>query len=205
VPAYWKDHGESILLRSRDGRSWERVSTIHRGDGNDETDIEFLPDGRMLATCRLEVIPDTILGNVDAATAIAVSAPPFSEWTETRSQVTRLDGPALFRLGDTIYAVARYQPEPRGPLTRLGSALSRKRTSIFRVEPGRLVRLSDLPSAGDTSYAGVVVRDGYVYVDYYTSRIDRDFPWLVGMFASSNIRMARFPQASLEALSGATP
>src|SRR5512134_984593 len=32
VPAYWKDHGESVLLRSTDGRRWERLSTIHRGD-----------------------------------------------------------------------------------------------------------------------------------------------------------------------------
>jgi hypothetical protein len=205
VPAYWKDHGESILLRSTDGRSWQRVSTIHRGDGNDETDIEFLPDGRLLATCRLEVTPDAILGNAGAATAIAVSAPPYTEWTETRSQVTRLDGPALFRIGDTVYAVARHQPGPRGPLTQLGSVLSRKRTSLFRVEPGRLVRLSDLPSAGDTSYAGVVVHEGSVWIDYYSSRIDRDPPWLLGMFLPANIRMARIPVASLEALSAATP
>jgi hypothetical protein len=205
VPAYWKDHGESILLRSSDGRRWERVSTIHRGDGNDETDFEFLPDGRILATCRLEVTPDTILGNSDASTAIAVAAPPYTEWTTAKSQVTRLDGPYLFRLGDAIYAVARYQPEPRGRLTRLGGALSRKRTSIFRVEPTRLVRLSDLPSAGDTSYAGVVVRDGMLWIDYYSSRIDRDFPWLLGMFLATDVRMARIPVESLEKLSAAIP
>jgi len=206
VPAYWKDHGESILLRSTDGRSWQRLSTIHRGDGNDETDIEFLPDGRLLATVRLEVTPDAVLGNADAATAIAVSDPPYSEWRLTgRSQVTRLDGPALFRIDDTVFAVTRHQPEPRGPLTRLGSALARKRTAIFRVEPDRLVHLTDLPSAGDTSYAGVVVRDGHLYVDYYTSRIDRDFPWLLGMFLRSDIRVARIPVDSLLALSRATP
>src|SRR5262245_25413543 len=205
VPAYWKDHGESILLRSSDGRSWDRVSTIHRGDGNDETDIEFLPDGRLLATCRLEITPDTLLGHFDAGTAIAVSAPPYTEWTETRSQVTRLDGPALFRIDNTVFAVARHQPEPRGWLTRLGGALSRKRTAIYRVEPERLVHLTDLPSAGDTSYAGVVVLEGHVYVDYYTNRIDRDFPWLLGMFLRTDIRMARIPVESLLALSGATP
>jgi len=67
------------------------------------------------------------------------------------------------------------------------------------------VHLSDLPSAGDTSYAGVVRRDGHLYVDYYTSRIDRDFPWLLGMFLPSEVRMARIPVASLLALSEATP
>jgi hypothetical protein len=205
VPAYWKDHGESILLRSRDGRSWERVSAIHRGDGNDETAIEFLPDGRLLATARLEITPDSPLGHRDAGTAIAVAEPPYTQWRTVRSQVTRLDGPALFRIDDTVFAVARHQPEPRGRLMRLGSMLARKRTALYRVEPERLVRLSDLPSAGDTSYAGVVQRDGALFVDYYTSRIDRDFPWLLGMFRPSDVRMARIPVDALLALSRATP
>jgi hypothetical protein len=205
VPAYWKDHGESILLRSRDGLGWERVSTIHRGDGNDETAIEFLPDGRLLATARLEVTPDSLLGHADAGTAIAVAEPPYTEWSTVRSQVTRLDGPALFRIDDTVFAVARHQPGPRRFWTRLGGALARKRTALYRVEPDRLVHLSDLPSAGDTSYAGVVRRDGDLYVDYYTSRIDRDFPWLLGMFLASDVRMARIPVDALLELSGATP
>jgi hypothetical protein len=129
VPAYWHAHGKSILLRSTDGRAWQQVSVIHEGDGNDETDIEFLPDGRLLATARLEITPDTILGNYDGQTAIAVAAPPFTEWTTQRSRVTRLDGPNLFALDGTIYAIARYQPDPNGFLTRMGGILSRKRTA----------------------------------------------------------------------------
>ena len=105
----------------------------------------------------------------------------------------------------TIYAVARYQPDPNGFLTRMGGVLSRKRTALYRVEPDRLVRLSDLPSSSDTSYAGVVVQGGALYVDYYTSRIDRDWPWLFGMFMRSDIRMARIPLDALTALSKATP
>jgi hypothetical protein len=71
--AYWHEHGESILLRSADGREWTRVSTIHRGEANDETAIEFLPDARLLATARLEVEPDTFAGRRDASTLLAVS------------------------------------------------------------------------------------------------------------------------------------
>jgi hypothetical protein len=88
--AYWKDHGESILLRSRDGRHWERVSTIHRGEANDETEIEFLPgaDGRpsprLVATARLEVTPDALAGNARASTLLAFSDPPYAEWSEAR-------------------------------------------------------------------------------------------------------------------------
>lgn len=200
VPAYWREHGEAVLLRSTDGRRWKKVSTIHRGEANDETAIAFLPDGRMLATARLEVEPDRVLGHAEASTALAVAHPPYRRWQITKSTVTRLDGPVLFRHGGRVYAVARHQPGGRGVFTRLGSTLARKRTSLYLVEPERLVRLSDLPSAGDTSYAGAVLHDGFLWTDYYTSRIDRDYPWLLGMFLATDIRMARIPLEDLEAL-----
>ena len=204
VPAYWNAHGHSILLRSRDGAHWEFVSRIWDGEGNDETDFLWLPDGRMLATARLEVTPDRILGNRDASTLLATSAAPYQSWTYARSRVTRLDGPALFAHGGRIYAVARRQAGSRRFPTHLGGALSRKRTSLFLVEPHRLVFLSDLPSAGDTSYAGVVLRDGALFASYYTSDPTRDWPWLLGMFLRSEIRMARVELASLAALADAS-
>jgi hypothetical protein len=216
VSAYWKDHGESIVLRSRDGVAWERLGTIHRGDGNDETEIEILPaplggEPRMLATARLEIEPDSFFGNADASTLLAFSDPPYAEWPDARKRrdrTTRLDGPVLFTHRGRTFAVARYQPEPRGPLARLGGMLSRKRTSIFLLDVddeagARLVRLTDLPSAGDTSYAGVVVRDGRLWVEWYTSRIDRDYPWALGMLLATDLRMARIPLDSLHALADA--
>jgi hypothetical protein len=205
VPAYWKDHGRSILLRSTDGVHWEQVSVIQEGNGNDETDIAFLPDGRMLATTRLEVTPDTVLGNYDGRTGLHVAAPPYTEWTTHESRLTRLDGPNLFTLDGQVFAVARYQPDPNGLLTRMGGILSRKRTALYRVEPERLVRLSDLPSSADTSYAGVAVRDGFLWVDWYTSRTDRDWPWLFGMALRTDVAMGRIPLDALRELSAATP
>lgn len=200
VSAYWWDHGESILLRSLDGLEWEQVSTIYQGEGNDETAIEFLPDGRLLATARLEVTPDTLTGNNDASTLLAVAKPPFERWTYQKSQVTRLDGPVLFSHAGRVFAVARHQPGHRGPLTQLGGMWSRKRTALYEVTALRLTHLSDLPSAGDTTYAGVVLRDGVAYIDYYTSAIDRDYPWFLGMFLPTDIRMARVSLDSLVAL-----
>ncbi|MFI5315543.1 MAG: sialidase family protein [Myxococcota bacterium] len=200
VPAYWNEHGHSILLRSHDGVRWQLVSRIWDGEGNDETDFAWLPDGRMLATARLEVTPDRVLGNRDASTLLALADPPYERWTYARSRVTRLDGPVLFPLAGRVFAVARRQAGPRRFLTRLGGALSRKRTSLFAVEPHRLLFLSDLPSAGDTSYAGVVERGGALYVSYYTSDVARDWPWLLGMFLRSDVRVARIPVESLVAL-----
>jgi hypothetical protein len=193
VAAYWKDHGQSILLRSVDGRNWETISVIHEGDGNDETAIEFLPDGRMIATARLEVTPDTMLGNDEAGTLIGVASPPYTEWATTRTSITRLDGPVLFPFQGEVFAVARWQPPPHGGLWKLGGVFSRKRTALYRITPDDVVYLSDLPSAGDTSYAGVVQKDGALFIEYYTSRIDRDYPWLLAMFLPTDLYLARIP------------
>lgn len=205
VSAYWHEHGASALFRSEDGVRWTKVSTIHEGGANDETAIVFLPDGRLLATARIEVEADGVLGHRDAHTVLAVAEVPFRVWQKSTSGVTRLDGPVLLLDGDTVFAVARYQPGPHGPLTRMASTLARKRTSLYRVEPDRLVWLSDLPSAGDTSYAGAVVRDDALFVEWYTSAVGRDYPWILGMFLPTEIRMARIPMDALRALSAATP
>jgi hypothetical protein len=198
--AYWHEHGRSILLRSEDGWRWSLVSRIWNGDANDETDIEWLPDGRLLATARLEMTPDALLGNARAHTLLAVAEPPYTRWSYTHSCVARLDGPALFAHAGRVFAVARFQPPPFGPLTQQASTLARKRTSLYLVEPTRLTWLSDVPSAGDTSYAGVVLREGQLFFSYYTSDVRRDWPWLLGMFRRSEIRMARVPLAQLDAL-----
>jgi hypothetical protein len=218
--AYWKDHGESILLRSPDGRAWTRVATIHRGGANDETEIAFLPrpggspSTRLVATARLEGAPDSLTGHPDACTLLAFADPPYGEWSDARkvrTAATRLDGPIAFADRGRLFAVARAQPGPRHWPFRLGSSFARKRTALWWLDPGReapgggegeprLVWLSDLPSAGDTAYAGAVLHGGALYADYYTSRIDRDYPWLLGMIRRSDIRMARVPLERLHDL-----
>ncbi len=199
VPAYWHGHGRAILLSSTDGENWSVVSPIHQAGRVDETDIEFLPDGRMLSTGRMEA-SGSYFGDNEAGTLISVAPPPFQEWTTTQSFTTRLDGPALFSYNGRVYAVGRYQPEPRRLFTELGSIFSRKRTSLFLVTENDLFWLTDLPSAGDTSYAGAVVRGDTLYVSYYTSDIRRDYPWILGMVAPSDIRIARISLPALEAL-----
>jgi hypothetical protein len=199
VPAYWWEHGRSALFASQDGVSWRFVSQIYEGGRNDETDIEFLPDGRMLATARLEY-SESPFGHPNGATLIAVSDAAYQKWEkQLESAVTRLDGPNLFAWRGNVYAVGRYQPEVRGPHAWQGSAFTRKRTALFAVGKNGLAYLTDLPSSGDTSYAGVVVKDDALYTCYYTSDIRRDPVWIVGMLDPSSIRMARLPLADLEA------
>ncbi|RJQ04244.1 MAG: exo-alpha-sialidase [Bacillota bacterium] len=204
APAYWHEHGRAVLLKSTDGIHWEEVSTIYSGDRADETAIEFMPDGSLLATARLEV-SDSIFGHRDAATLVAVASPPYAQWRYARSSVTRLDGPSLFSYQGRVFAVGRAHVGPHGPLTRVGSIFGRKRTALYLVTPDGLVHLSDLPSAGDTSYAGSVIRGDDLYISYYTSRTDRDWPWILGMLLPSEIRMARVPLPQLLELAAGNP
>ncbi|MBD3185761.1 hypothetical protein GF325_02940 [Candidatus Bathyarchaeota archaeon] len=205
VPAYWHEHGKSALFTSTDGKNWTMVSQIHQGEGNDETAVEFLPNGSMICTARLEYRADTGIGSIHASTLVAIADPPFTTWYKQRSRVARLDGPRLFSLGGRTFAVGRYQPEMDVFLTRSGGIFSKKRTGIYEVLPGKLVYLTDLPSAGDTSYPGIVKGNGSVYMCYYTSNIQRDFPWVFGMFAPSAIRMVNATAASILSMADDPP
>jgi len=196
--AYWHEHGKSALYSTVDGVHWKLVAMIHQGgQRNDETDIEFLPDSRMISTARLEGDfrewgYGMFFGDEGGGTLIAAAGPPFTQFKPlAKSTLARLDGPALFAWQGQIFAIGRYQPELRSPFLRQGSLAARKRTAIYAVTEKSLVRLSDVLSAGDTSYAGVALHEGWLYFSYYTSPIQRDYPWIVGMLNPTPIRMAR--------------
>jgi len=199
VTAYWHEHGKSILLKSGDGIGWTTVSQIYDGERNDETDFDFLPDGRIIATARLEGSGGE-WGDRTASTLIALAGPPYERWSYRKSGVTRLDGPCLFPYNGRIYAIGRYQATRAPILVEQGGLYSRKRTSIFLVAEEGLRYLTDLPSAGDTSYAGIARRGDELYASYYTSPIDKDYTWILGMFRPSHIRMARIDLPALERL-----
>lgn len=198
APAYRSGMGKVALFASEDGRRWREVSVIHEGEGASETDAFFLPDGRLLATLRLE-LDAPLFGSPDAATLLATAEPPYERWSKVRSTTTRLDGPCLFGYRGRVYALGRRDASAPGWLRQPGSILSRKRTALFRVEPDALTWLSDLPSAGDTAYAGAALQAGHVYASYYTSNPARDYPWLLGMLLPTEVRMARIPLAKLHA------
>ena len=207
--AYWHEHGKSILLKSTDGINWDIVSYIHQGQHNDETEIEFMPNGDLLATARLEYdsFGDGMFGAPDGATLITTSAPPYTTWTDLlQSKVTRLDGPYLFTYDNRIFAVGRYQADlgHSGPLTDQGSVLARKRTALFEVRTDGLAYLTDLPSAGDTAYEGLVLDGDSANICYYTSPIHHDYAWILGMLSPSQIRMAKVDLKALEALADQT-
>jgi hypothetical protein len=124
-------------------------------------------------------------------------------WTHTKSYVTRLDGPCLFAYNGRVYGVGRYQSSFFPRFVEQGGLFSRKRTSLFHLDERGLTHLTDLPSAGETSYAGIAMRDDDMYVSYYTSDIREDPPWVLGMFRPSAIKMARVSLPEIERLAEA--
>ncbi len=197
APAYTRKQTSVTLFKTEDGINWSEVSAICNRDKANETDVIIRPDGTMIGTLRMEMSPGFWGHHPEGHTIIATASPPYTEWNLSRSDITRLDGPCLFQIGNRTYACGRRH---LGGAKWRGSCWGRKRTSLYLVEKNRLVFLSDLPSCGDTAYAGAVVDEDSVLICYYTSPPGKDWFWLMGMLSKSSIEMARFKIADLEKL-----
>src|SRR5690606_18340926 len=89
---------------------------------------------------------------------LGTAQPPYTSW-EWKDLGTRIGGPHMVQLPDgrLIAAVRLYD----------GGA----RTALAWIDPasGMLTELLKLPSGGDTSYAGLVLHEGLLWVSYYSS------------------------------------
>ena len=185
------------LYKTVDGLHWDYVSVIAEGFVSDETAIEFLGNGTLVAVTRRE-FKESIFGHLAAHTLISTSEPPFEKWKGTEFPITRLDGPNLIRINNIVIAIGRFQPKTSSLLHKLGSVFAKKRTSIFSIAKDSMTYLSDLPSNGDTSYAGAIVFNDTLYISYYTNRIDKEYIWLMGMLADTEVRIAAIPLKNLK-------
>ena len=143
-PADWKLR----LLSSADGVKYETITHLGVPGHPNETTLRFLPGGRMLALVRREG------GNTMGW--IGASEPPYKDWKwhETKS---RLGGPNFIQLPDhSLWASSRKYPG--GP-----------KTVLARMTPTSYEPVLELPSGGDTSYAGLVWHEGLLWISYYSS------------------------------------
>ena len=97
----------------------------------------------------------------------------------------RLDGAVAFYWGERLFVIARKH--------LLGQEM-RKRTALYEItgdlEGGRIriVEHGEFPSAGDTSYAGVVGLGGSRFlVTWYSSPPAQDEAWLTGFTGRTDI------------------
>jgi hypothetical protein len=188
----------TILIRTRDGIHWEEVSEVYTQYGNGEPTMEFFPDGRIISTLRCGSLGTGgyQFGNPTANTVIAMSSPPYDQWSYAHSFITRLDGATLFPLKGRVFAVGRNH---LGPRIDLGSHLTTKRTAFYEVRRNELVHLFDLPSNGDTAYTGVVIRGDDIYTSYYTPPIDKEYAWVFAICFKprTEIRIAKVSATGL--------
>ena len=200
APFYWHDLGESFLLRSSDCINWSIAGRMYKGDQTSETEIAFLNDTTLISVGRME-FSDNYWDCPEGFTRIFRSTFPYNDWSSNiKSDLTRLDGPMLFTYNGNVYAIGRYQPKPSGLMRFLGGLFNRKRTSIFIIKNFELIHLVDVLSSGDTSYSGAVIDEDTLYFSYYTSDITKDYPWILGMFNSTSVRMGKVNLTDLEKL-----
>jgi hypothetical protein len=144
-PADWK----LKLVASRDGADYDVITHLDVPGHPNETTLRFLPDGELVALVRREG------GN--SFGWIGRSKAPYSDWSwkETRH---RLGGPNFIRLPDgSLWAAGRTYP---------GGA----KTAVARMTAGgQYEPVLTLPSGGDTSYPGLVWREGRLWMSYYSS------------------------------------
>ncbi len=139
------------LYASRDGRRFEAlVPELYTEGYPNESAIRFLADGTAICLLRRDGGTRTAL--------FGTARPPYTDWS-WKDLGVRIGGPNMIRVpgGRWLAAVRLYD--------------GRERTSLCWVDPaaGRIEEFLVLPSGGDTSYAGLVLHDGLLWISYYSS------------------------------------
>ncbi|HUS93427.1 MAG TPA: sialidase family protein [Phycisphaerae bacterium] len=139
------------LYRSADGRTFQTlVDRLFEEGYPNEASLAFGPDDTCLCLLRRDGKPNTAM--------LGTARPPYAKWT-WRDLGARLGGPKLLRLPDGRWLAGgrRYDGGVRMSLMWLDPAA------------GKLSEFLRLPSGGDTSYPGLGMHDGLLWVSYYSS------------------------------------
>ena len=139
------------LLKTTDGKHFEKITDIALGGFPNETTVRFLPDGRMAMLVRRE--------REDRLAYLGVSEAPFTQWT-FRPLRFQIGGPEMAVLPDgSLIVGGRAYFENGEPRTCLWKGNAEGDFEVWKI----------LPSGGDNSYPGILVEDGELKVVYYSS------------------------------------
>jgi hypothetical protein len=200
--AAYEDGDLSVrLFSSPDGETWTQGAEIYgvSADTPLETEIVFMPSGRMLALVRVDGTDAELLGNTGRLrTIVCWATAPYD--TFACPQVldgVRFDGPVAFFHDARLFVVAR---------SHFIEVADRKRTTLFELggtlEGGPLTVIDHgaFPSAGDTAYAGVADIDAdHVAVTWYSSDVQEDTSWVRAIFGPTDIRAATIDFTRIDA------
>ena len=143
------------LYRSQDGRTFEtHVKQLTAPAGCGEDTILYLKDGTAICLLRHET--------GDKMAQLGTSKPPYKDWT-WRDLNLRIGGPNMIQLPDGRILAT----------TRLYAGGARTSLSWLDIEKGTLTEVLKPPSGGDTSYAGLVLHEGLLWISYYSSHEER--------------------------------
>jgi hypothetical protein len=189
--AAYEDGDLSVsLFSSTDGLAWTQGAQIYgvAADTPLETELVFMPSGRMLALVRTDGSDAVYLAQQPPiSTRVCWAMPPYDTFTcpQTLDGV-RLDGPLAFFWNNRLFVIARKHI--------LTDTLCRKRTALFEITgtldggPIGINEIGELPSAGDTAYAGYAMLDANrAVVGWYSGDLDRDEPWQTAIFDLTDI------------------
>ncbi len=179
-----------VLYRSTTGVRWRAGPEIYgrSADTPLEAELAFPAHGQhLLALVRMDGNDVDLLGYQGRLrTKVCWSVPPFVRFScpQTLDGV-RLDGAVAFFWRQRLFVIARkHLPGPG----------IRKRTALYEITgnldggPIHIREWGEFPSAGDTSYAGVVPLGGARFlVSWYSSPLAGDPSWIVGFAGPTNI------------------
>lgn len=142
------------LYQSKDGRNFTTLvpELTEKGTGYvNEAGMLIEKDGTFLTVIRRD-------NKEDSDALLGTSTSPYTEWSWKKLGV-RVGGPDMLQLPDGRIVVC-------GRLYEKGA-----RTALWWLDPtaGKLTELAVLPSGGDTSYPGLVLEDGKLWISYYSS------------------------------------
>ncbi len=187
--AYQDGDKQVVLFHSTDGVTWTAGAQIY-GEGADtplETELAITPGGRMLGIVRTDGTDDELLGDQGRLrTKLCWADAPYGAFTcPSEIDGQRLDGARHFWVDGRLFVVARKHLQPS----------LRKRTSLFELVgdlekgPLRAIEWAELPSSGDTSYAGVVrLADPQRFLlSWYSGDLASDPPWPASMLSNTDV------------------
>lgn len=154
------------LVVSEDGINYKFITTFDVSQGN-ETTLRFGINDEMVAVVRRG-------GNNNGA--IGSSAPPYNNW-KWNALDKKLGGPDMMLLdnGKIFCATREYLN-------------SEQKTIILKVDlDGTTTKLLTLPSGGDCSYPGLVLKDSTLFVSYYSSHEEKTAIYMARIAYASTI------------------
>jgi len=140
------------LVASDDGISYRSVTQLEVPGSPNETTLRFLKNGDCVALVRREA--------GDKAAWIGRSSPPCKDW-KWHSAGMQIGGPNFIVLDDgRMIASGRQYRNATWPESK---------TFVGPMDLQSVRAELILPSGGDCSYAGMVWRDGFLWLTYYSS------------------------------------